>query len=169
MPRELDHHRPVDCDEGLHVSLRQFCISKLAHGPDPAEGRDGAGQSYRRTADPHSLLEWSCCLSRGPVLSVASVLRPIPPPRITQRGKGQRGKGQFIFVVEVLTNPLLFWLELAPNSCKGSLKFTKYIPHLKLFHQYVNELFLSNIFVNLSFNYGLENKNKYIKQLDLEG
>lgn len=78
------------------------------------------------------------------VFSVASVWRPIPPPRITQRERSR-----FIFVVEVLINPLVSFKRTNAELCKGSFKFAKYIPHLIFKNQIVSELFLNNIYLSI--------------------
>lgn len=134
MHREPDHHRTVDCGEGLHVSLRQFCIWKF---PIPQRGEVGQGRTTGEQI--HTVcLGWSHRLLCGLRVKAYST----PTHYATREGPvhfRRRGADKSLVSLK-RTNAEL---------CKGSFKFAKYIPHLIFKNQIVSELFLNNIYLSI--------------------
>lgn len=118
MHREPDHHRTVDCGEGLHVSLRQFCIWKLGRGPIPQRGEIGQGRTTGEQI--HTVcLGWSRRLLCG--LRVKAYSTPThyatrkEPVHFRRRGADKS---------------LVSLKRTNAELCKGSFKFAKYTPQL---------------------------------------
>lgn len=137
MHREPDHHRTVDCGEGLHVSLRQFCIWKLGRGPIPQRGEVGQGRTTGEQI--HTVcLGWSRRLLCG--LRVKAYSTPThyatrkEPVHFRRRGADKS---------------LVSLKRTNAELCKGPFKFAKYIPQLIFKNQIVRELFLNNIYLSI--------------------